>query len=88
LFTRTIPGFEPSPETFAISVEGYDLMRARMAAGGIKSQADLDMWTGLMSGLASQQIANDPGGDRWIRLVDDAVDMYIAYITSKRRGKK
>lgn len=90
LFTRTIPGFEPSAETFAISVEGYDLMRSRMAAHGITKQADLDLWTGVMSGLASQQIANDPGGDRWIRLVEDAVDMYIAHVTrtNKRRGKK
>ena len=88
LFTRTIPGFEPAPETFAISVEGYELLRARMAAHGITKQADLDLWTGLVSGLASQQIANDPGGDRWLRLTDEAVDMYIAHVTNKRRGKK
>jgi AcrR family transcriptional regulator len=88
LFTRTIPGFEPTPETFAISVEAYEQMRERMAQGGIKSQHDLDLWTGVMSGLASQQVANDPGGDRWISLVDDAVDMYIAHVTNKRRGKK
>jgi AcrR family transcriptional regulator len=88
LFTRTIPGFEPTPDTFAISVESYDQMRERMAAGGITKQTDLDLWTGLMSGLASQQIANDPGGERWIRVVDDAVDMYIAHVTNKRRGKK
>jgi AcrR family transcriptional regulator len=88
LFTRTIPGFEPAPETFAISVEGYDRMRARMAEHGITKQADLDLWTGLMSGLASQQIANNPGGERWIRLVDDAVDMYIAHINSKKKREK
>jgi len=88
LFTRTIPGFEPTPETFAISIAVYDQMRERMARGGITKQADLDLWTGLMSGLASQQIANDPGGDRWLRLVDDAVDMYIAHVTNKKRGKK
>jgi AcrR family transcriptional regulator len=88
LFTRTIPGFEPAPETFAISVEGYEQLRARMARHGITRQADLDLWTGLVSGLASQQIANDPGGDRWLKIVDDAVDMYIAHVTTKKRGKK
>jgi AcrR family transcriptional regulator len=85
LFTRTVPGFEPTPETFALSIEGYEDMRKGMAQHGIRSQADLDLWTGIMSGLASQQVANDPGGDRWLRLVDDAVDMYIDHIASKKK---
>jgi AcrR family transcriptional regulator len=90
LFTRTIPGFEPEPETYAISVAGYESLRQLMARHGITRQADLDLWTGLLGGLAAQQMANDPGGDRWIRLVDDAVDMYIAHVTrtGKRRGKQ
>ena len=35
-----------------------------------------DLWTGLPPGLASQQNANDPGGDRWRRLVPRAVNMF------------
>ena len=30
-----------------------------------------------MTGLAGQQISNDPGGDRWERLIDRAVDMLL-----------
>jgi hypothetical protein len=36
------------------------------------------MWTALLTGLVAQQLANDPGGERWVRLVDDAVDLLIA----------
>ena len=33
-----------------------------------------------MAGLASQQLANDPGGDRYIRLIDDAVTMFADHV--------
>ena len=80
LFQRPIPGFEPSPEAYAPAVAMYQTLVERMAAAGITDQADLDLWTALLSGLAAQQVANDPGGDRWLRLVDDAVDMYLAHV--------
>jgi hypothetical protein len=38
----------------------------------------MDLWTALVSGLTNQQLANDPGGTRWARLVDRSVDMFIA----------
>ena len=31
--------------------------------------------TAIIGGLVDQQLANDPGGDRWGRLVDRVVDM-------------
>jgi hypothetical protein len=40
-----------------------------------------------VSGLSTQQIANDPGGDRWLRLIDDAVDMYAKHVLGKRPRK-
>jgi len=50
---------------------------------------DLDLMTALGTGLADQQISNDPGGDRWILLVDEAVEMLFNYVTSRaaRRGR-
>ena len=39
----------------------------------------------LLSGIMQQQWANDPGGDRWRKLVDDVIAMYLAY-TKKRRS--
>jgi hypothetical protein len=33
-----------------------------------------------MTGLTDQQLSNDPGGDRWARLLDEAVDMFLAHL--------
>ncbi len=79
LFHRTIPGFTPSPESYAPSAEQLEHTRAWFAANGMDTGA-LDLFTALITGLAGQQIANDPGGDRWIRLVDTAVDMFLTHI--------
>lgn len=76
LFQRQIPDFEPSAESYAIAVEVTATARARQAAAGLTDDYQFDLWTALVAGLAAQQISNDPGGDRWLRLIDDAVDMY------------
>ena len=48
-----------------------------MARAGLETQRDVDLWTAVLSGLASQQISNDPGGRRWLDLVDTAVDRLL-----------
>ena len=49
----------------------------------------IDLLTALGTGLADQQLSNDPGGDRWIRLIDDAAEMFYDHITkpTKNRAK-
>jgi AcrR family transcriptional regulator len=74
---RTIPGFEPSPEAYAPAVQVIEGLRNRMARLGISAQGDIDLYVALIGGLADAQLANDPGGDRWARLLDRAVDMYL-----------
>jgi AcrR family transcriptional regulator len=92
LFQRTIPGFEPSAESYAPAIELLDRARTALASIGITDPDALDIWTALISGLANQQLANDPGGTRWTRLIDRAVDMYLAEIAPERlpnkKGKK
>ncbi len=83
LFQRTIRGFEPSPESYAPAVRALDGARGRLARAGVTSAAHVDLWTAILTGLVSQQISNDPGGDRWLRLVDDVVSMYLSHC---RRG--
>lgn len=78
LFQRTIPGFTPSPASYALAVEVLDEMADRLAAIGVPAE-HVDLWTAVMTGLASQQIANDPGGRRWQRHVDSAVEMLLAH---------
>jgi AcrR family transcriptional regulator len=87
LFQRTIPNFEPSAESYALAVEVLALGRARLAACGFTDPRALDLWTGVVAGLSAQQVANDPGGTRWVRLIDEAVDMYVEHMTKPRRRK-
>ncbi len=79
LFQRTIPGFEPSPEAFAPAVRALGLVRERLALNGVSDPRHVDMWTALTTGLVDQQISNNPGGDRWARLIDDFVAMFLGY---------
>jgi AcrR family transcriptional regulator len=80
LFQRTIPDFEPSPESYALAVEVLQRAREWLTAAGLTDPAHFDLWTALVGGLATQQLANEPGGDRWLRLIDEAVDMYADHV--------
>ena len=84
LFQHLIPGFSPSPESYVPAVRALDSARQRLERAGARDARDLDLWTALMTGLVDQQISNDPGGDRWIRLIDDAVVMFLAQCTSNK----
>jgi AcrR family transcriptional regulator len=84
LFQRTIPDFEPSPESYALAVEVVEQAKAGLVAAGVREPAQFDLWTALVSGLASQQSANDPGGERYLTLIDDAVDMFADHLTKQR----
>jgi len=88
LFQRTVPGFEPSAESFAPSVRALAGTRQRLADNGITDARCLDVWTALLAGLVGQQISNDPGGDRWVMLIDDIVSMFLAYCQPPRRAPR
>lgn len=79
LFQRTIPGFEPSAESYAPAVRALEGSRQRLALNGVTDPRHLDMWTALTTGLVSQQISNDPGGDRWTSLIEESVAMFLAH---------
>jgi AcrR family transcriptional regulator len=89
LFQRTIPGFQPSPESYAPAIEVLDHPRRALRACGITGARALDAWTAVTGGLAAQQNANEPGGDRWVRLEKDITDMFVAHFRpAKDRGKR
>jgi len=79
LFQRTLPGFEPSAESYAPAVRALDVLRGVLVRSGITESRHLDLATALVTGLVDQQVSNDPGGDRWIRLIDESVDMFLAH---------
>jgi AcrR family transcriptional regulator len=82
MFQRTIPGFEPSAESYEVSVSLLSRAAAWFDEHGIGHA--LDMYTGIVTGLVDQQLSNDPGGDRWLRLIDDAMDMFLRYAKRSR----
>ncbi len=73
---RPIPGFEPSAAGYAPAVAVMEHLRERLRMIGITRDEDVDLYTALVGGLLDAQFANDPGGNRWARLVDRAVDMF------------
>ncbi|MBW3659541.1 MAG: TetR/AcrR family transcriptional regulator [Actinobacteria bacterium] len=84
LFTGALPDWQPSPEAYAASVASYERMVEGLAELGVHGQDALDLWTALTAGLAAQQLANDPDGDRWVRLVPRAVSMFLSDLTEDR----
>jgi hypothetical protein len=42
------------------------------------------MAAALVTGLVNQQVSNEPGGDRWLRLIDESIDMFLAHCQSGR----
>jgi AcrR family transcriptional regulator len=88
LFQRTLPGFEPSPQSYAPAVQALDRARGLLALNGITEPRHLDLGTALMTGLVDQQVSNDPGGDRWTRLIDESIDMFLAHCQPLRASRK
>ena len=80
-----LPDFTPSEQAFQSSLQCYGLMRSLMDEIGIQRQADLDLYTALVGGLVNQQLANDPGGDRWTALIEESVAMFLAHCQAAAR---
>lgn len=86
LFHRPIPGFVPSPEHVQLGLTHLARTRELAEAAGLRGQRAFDLYMATIRGLISMQIANEPSGDRWTRLVDDAVDVMVDHAVSAERG--
>jgi AcrR family transcriptional regulator len=73
---RTIPGFVPSAAAYGPAVQVLERARAYLGACGVHRADHFDLYTALVGGLVDAQQANDPGGDRWSLLLDQAMDMF------------
>lgn len=83
LFHRSVPDLAPSPDHVDLALRVLDTTRQLAAAADIAGQAAFDLFMATVRGLIEVQIANEPAGDRWTRLVDEAVDILTAhYATS------
>lgn len=77
IFQRTIPGFEPSAASYALAKRLVARSVSLLSALGAGSQAHAEVYTSLVAGLGGQQIANDPGGDRFTRHLEAVLDMFL-----------
>ena len=97
MFWRPVPGFRPSPETFAVSTANMaevraqltEAVRLRQLAPGADGDDALRTFTVLLSGLVSQQMANEPGvpfeQGSFSRLTGDVLDMFLDHHRPRRR---
>ena len=77
---RLVPGFEPSADSYAPSLAVIELLREELAGLGITDPDALHLWIAVVGGLVESHLANDPGGDRYQRLLDRAVEMYADHL--------
>jgi AcrR family transcriptional regulator len=88
LFQRSVPGFEPSPESWALALEFYAAASAVLSAAELTEPSDVDLFSALISGMCSQQAANDPGGQRWAKHAERAVDLFLAAADRRSAHRK
>ena len=62
MFQRTIPGFQPSEESHRVALTVLGGLTERLTAAGVDDVRDVALVRALISGIAAEQSANDPGG--------------------------
>jgi AcrR family transcriptional regulator len=77
LFERHVPGFTPSPESYALAEEVLERSVTVIRAAGVTEQGDIDCIVAVTAGLIAAQLSNDPGGRRWVRHLDRLVDLLV-----------
>ncbi|WP_432546050.1 TetR/AcrR family transcriptional regulator [Kineococcus sp. SYSU DK004] len=77
LFQRTVPGFAPSAGSYALAERFLAQVVVLLHDAGVEDPADVDVYTALVAGLGVQQIANDPGGDRWTRHLERLLGAFL-----------
>ena len=88
MFQPAVAGFHPSESAYAPSVAVIDRVSALLTELGVRHRDALDLWTALVGGLAAQQVANDPTGDRWVRLVPQTVSMFLSHTAPQLLERK
>ena len=82
MFQGTVPGFEPSEESHAIALTVLGELLDRLAAAGVTEPADLALVRCVTSGVAAEQIANDPAGRLFADQTERGIRAVLAEIQS------
>jgi AcrR family transcriptional regulator len=73
---KVIPGFKPTPESFAVSERVVARFVEMLATIGVRDRGAIEILFAVIGGLISQQHANDPGGNSRRVLLQQAADMW------------
>jgi AcrR family transcriptional regulator len=84
MFQGTVPGFEPSEESHAVALTVLRELVDRLAVAGVEDDADRALVRSVMSGIVSEQIANDPAGHLFADQTERAVRAVLAEIGVRR----
>jgi AcrR family transcriptional regulator len=101
LFWRPIPGFQPSPASYAVAQRLVERSRGDLSTavrnGELAPDADTDevfrLFTALSAGLCSQQLANEPDATYesglFTSLTDRTLDMFVQqHSTPTRKARR
>ncbi len=77
LFQRHLPGFTPSPASYALAEDALGQLVKLLHEAGVADRGDIDCVVAITAGLMEAQMSNDPGGNRWTRHLNRLVDLYI-----------
>jgi AcrR family transcriptional regulator len=77
MFQRPVPGFTPSPESYALAEAVLGGAVKLMHEAGVTAQGDIDCIVAMTAGLIDAQMSNDPGGNRWTRHLNRLVDLLV-----------
>jgi hypothetical protein len=64
---RTVPGFEPSAESYATGLARLGPAAGTNGRAGFDAQEHVDLYVAMLAGLAEARLANQPDGDRLTR---------------------
>ena len=87
LFQRHVPGFAPSPESYALAEQVLGGAVKVLHEAGVTDQSDIDCIVAMVGGLIEAQLANDPGGNRWSRHLNRLVDLYLDDVLTRSKRK-
>jgi AcrR family transcriptional regulator len=97
---RQVPGYEPSDAAYEPAVAALGGLRGRLAQlqqlGAFREDVALDevvaAWTVLMSGVVSQQLANQPGTSfddgTYTQLLPSLIAMFVAHYAPTGRTRR
>ncbi len=88
MLQRTVPGFTPTDASHEVALGVLGVLVDRLAAAGITHPGDVALVRGLISGLAAEQIANEPGGHSYISQATRGIRLLLGSLAPATRVRR